>query len=423
MGQLFAAGANAIWTELNCCCCCFVACCRSLKRRRDRNRIIKAKTRARYAELGISEKDAKEASKAAKVAARERERKAKGAEKAAREAEKAAKKKGKKKKKGEAEAEEEGQEVGWHRLTSSKSKASNKVAPAEDSGVEGLGTEEVTEEELAEFRRKEALQREIAEVVVEETDVELETKEFNRLGKRNVDLPLGVGFILIIVWIAFASWFFHYTEGWSYPNCIYFMFISVTTIGFGDFGPVKWELAAAQFFFIFMGLSLFSLCIALVQQSLEKLQDNIQESIFEQYKASLESGTMQEGATVEDMVKKQGGVKRFLLSKKAMKQLGKEYDKAAGMKTVATQTPVKHFADASVMIKETMFRYAFLSLSVTAHTRLLSSLNSLSLSLCRTIYPSKDRGQLIAVYGRWPSAFSSMYKLQLAMKGEELPEL
>ena len=42
----------------------------------------------------------------------------------------------------------------------------------------------------------------------------LYSQEFNRLGKRNVNLPLWIGILMVLAWIALSAWFFHATEGW-----------------------------------------------------------------------------------------------------------------------------------------------------------------------------------------------------------------
>jgi TRAP-type C4-dicarboxylate transport system permease small subunit len=45
----------------------------------------------------------------------------------------------------------------------------------------------------------------------------------------------------ILVWVAVllivGSIFYHYYEGWSWVDSIYFCFISLTTVGYGDFAP------------------------------------------------------------------------------------------------------------------------------------------------------------------------------------------
>ena len=45
---------------------------------------------------------------------------------------------------------------------------------------------------------------------------------------------LGFGIISLFLLPAYG---FHYLEGWSYADSIYFTVISLTTIGFGDFSP------------------------------------------------------------------------------------------------------------------------------------------------------------------------------------------
>jgi len=44
-------------------------------------------------------------------------------------------------------------------------------------------------------------------------------------------------FIWVAVLLIIGSIFYHYYEGWSWVDSIYFCFISLTTVGFGDFAP------------------------------------------------------------------------------------------------------------------------------------------------------------------------------------------
>ncbi len=60
--------------------------------------------------------------------------------------------------------------------------------------------------------------------------------------------------IAIILW---ASVFYHFAEGWSWLDSIYFSVVTISTVGFGDFSP---ETAAGKIFTIFyiiIGLGVF----------------------------------------------------------------------------------------------------------------------------------------------------------------------
>ena len=48
--------------------------------------------------------------------------------------------------------------------------------------------------------------------------------------------------------LAFGTVVYHYIEGWTWIDCIYFSIITLTTIGYGDFSP---ETDAGKLFTIF----------------------------------------------------------------------------------------------------------------------------------------------------------------------------
>ncbi|WP_256367960.1 potassium channel family protein [Ruegeria sp. HKCCD9179] len=57
--------------------------------------------------------------------------------------------------------------------------------------------------------------------------------------------------------ILWASVFYHYVEGWSWLDSIYFSVVTISTVGFGDFSP---ETAAGKVFtmvYIIVGLGIF----------------------------------------------------------------------------------------------------------------------------------------------------------------------
>lgn len=57
--------------------------------------------------------------------------------------------------------------------------------------------------------------------------------------------------------ILWASIFYHYVEGWSWLDSIYFSVVTISTVGFGDFSP---ETAAGKIFtmiYILVGLGVF----------------------------------------------------------------------------------------------------------------------------------------------------------------------
>ncbi|WP_254430597.1 MULTISPECIES: potassium channel family protein [unclassified Ruegeria] len=57
--------------------------------------------------------------------------------------------------------------------------------------------------------------------------------------------------------VLWASVFYHYVEGWSWLDSIYFSVVTISTVGFGDFSP---QTAAGKIFtmvYIIVGLGIF----------------------------------------------------------------------------------------------------------------------------------------------------------------------
>jgi len=46
----------------------------------------------------------------------------------------------------------------------------------------------------------------------------------------------GIGLIAVVV-LAAGSVFYHYVEGWNWLDSTYFCFVTLATVGYGDFAP------------------------------------------------------------------------------------------------------------------------------------------------------------------------------------------
>jgi hypothetical protein len=69
--------------------------------------------------------------------------------------------------------------------------------------------------------------------------------------------------VLLLYWL-FGGVFFYLTEmdqGWTFLDAMYFCFVSISTIGFGDFTPNFHDKATIvfQMLYIFIGIPLFQL--------------------------------------------------------------------------------------------------------------------------------------------------------------------
>lgn len=56
--------------------------------------------------------------------------------------------------------------------------------------------------------------------------------------------------------IGFGSVMFHYLEGWSWIDSVYFSVITLTTVGYGDFSPQTDEGKIFTIFYIFIGIGI-----------------------------------------------------------------------------------------------------------------------------------------------------------------------
>lgn len=56
--------------------------------------------------------------------------------------------------------------------------------------------------------------------------------------------------------IGFGSIMYHYLEGWTWVNSVYFSVITLTTVGYGDYSPQTDGGKIFTIFYIFMGIGI-----------------------------------------------------------------------------------------------------------------------------------------------------------------------
>ncbi|KAK2724991.1 potassium channel subfamily K member 2-like [Artemia franciscana] len=85
--------------------------------------------------------------------------------------------------------------------------------------------------------------------------------------------------LCLAIYLAIGSVFFMFSEGWSFLDSFYFCFITVTTIGFGDYVPAQTYHMLACTAYILVGLALTSAVIEMIRlrfiESLKKLKSSV----------------------------------------------------------------------------------------------------------------------------------------------------
>ncbi|CAI4228056.1 unnamed protein product [Auanema sp. JU1783] len=134
-----------------------------------------------------------------------------------------------------------------------------------------------------------------SEIGSEHNEDELEDEELGRQPPRmSVKVALGI----TIGWIFFCSFLFRLWEDWTYGESLYFMYISLSTIGLGDISVARRDMMVLCFVFVIVGLSLVSMCINVVQVALEDFYINMMMKLIMEYQEKLAAGGDRMGASV-----------------------------------------------------------------------------------------------------------------------------
>ncbi|GFQ94601.1 TWiK family of potassium channels protein 7 [Trichonephila clavata] len=81
-------------------------------------------------------------------------------------------------------------------------------------------------------------------------------------------LPVTLAIALVLIYMLVGGFLFATWEKWSYFEAFYFVFISMTTIGFGDYVPKQEEHMLGAFAYLVFGLMLTSMCINVIGEKL-----------------------------------------------------------------------------------------------------------------------------------------------------------
>lgn len=105
-----------------------------------------------------------------------------------------------------------------------------------------------------------------------QTDIATETPTTPAPSNFEIDdefnLPISVAIFLLVSYIFSGAVIYCYWEGWDFFAAFYFVFISMSTIGFGDFVPRHPICMIVSIIYLVFGLALMSMCINVVQVKL-----------------------------------------------------------------------------------------------------------------------------------------------------------
>lgn len=167
------------------------------------------------------------------------------------------------------------------------------------------------------------------------------------------DFPLVLALIIVVAWfLASAAWFFFMSKdtnttktwypanNWAFAESMYFVAISITTIGFGDFYPRNFDYTVPHFAFIIVGMSLFSMLINLIQSKILKFTEKVKDQIIDTYLKSLQNSDHPGQLKLSDeMGKIKGGKLMYhLLDSQVKKDLQQELNDLMNRNCVNIQT-------------------------------------------------------------------------------------
>lgn len=82
------------------------------------------------------------------------------------------------------------------------------------------------------------------------------------------NLPISLAIFILILYILCGGLIYWLWEEWDFFDSFYFVFISMSTIGFGDIVPNDAACMIVSIVYLVFGLALMSMCINVVQDKI-----------------------------------------------------------------------------------------------------------------------------------------------------------
>ncbi|UMM38996.1 hypothetical protein L5515_016228 [Caenorhabditis briggsae] len=101
--------------------------------------------------------------------------------------------------------------------------------------------------------------------------------------------PVKWALFIVFSFIVICSFIVSFWEKWDFLTAFYFFFVSLSTIGFGDVIPEHPRTACGLFILYFVGLALFSMVYAILQERVENKYMWALELIDQEYQDKLEN--------------------------------------------------------------------------------------------------------------------------------------
>lgn len=109
--------------------------------------------------------------------------------------------------------------------------------------------------------------------------------------------------VSLAIWLFVGSFVFHHFEDWTYFQSLYFSFISLTTIGLGDFYPKTLPGRAFLLIFAIIGLGLLAVFLSSLGEKMQETHKKLKKKI-EQTSQNLHTHVQRHATNLHTQVQK-----------------------------------------------------------------------------------------------------------------------